>query len=103
VERRRDASRSAVGRGARGWSGPTSAPTSIDRRRQPERPKSGGPVADRDRPQADAAIRYEGTVDDEFKFAIWISDDVARVPLVLRAESKWGDLTAELVEYEAAE
>lgn len=48
-----------------------------------------------------AAVRYEGVVEDDYHFVLWLSDDAARVPLRLRTESKWGDIAVELVGYEA--
>ena len=51
-------------------------------------------------PRPMPAIRYEGIADDKARFAVWISDDAARVPLRLRAESKWGAIGCDLVEYE---
>ncbi len=49
------------------------------------------------------AVRYDGQSLDEgrrpYDFSVWISDDLDRVPLMMRAETKWGDITIELVEY----
>jgi hypothetical protein len=47
------------------------------------------------------AVRYEGKVGEDRRFTVWISDDEARVPLRMRAATKWGDISAELVHYEA--
>lgn len=48
------------------------------------------------------AMRYDGTAKHgRFKFSLWISDDLARVPLRLIAESKLGTIRVELVNYEA--
>ena len=48
------------------------------------------------------AMRYDGTAKGgRYKFWLWISDDLARVPLRLVAESKLGTIRIELVNYEA--
>jgi len=47
------------------------------------------------------AVRYEGVARSKFPFKLWISDDAARVPLLLRASTKWGAVTVELIEYVA--
>lgn len=47
------------------------------------------------------AVRYEGTVGDEHRFTVWISDDEARVPLRMHAATEWGAVVAELVDYVA--
>lgn len=47
------------------------------------------------------AVRYEGKARDKYAFVFWVSDDQSRVPLLLRTESKWGEITVELVHYEA--
>jgi hypothetical protein len=47
------------------------------------------------------AVRYEGNAHQKYDFAVWISDDEARVPLRLRTETRWGAVTVELVDYEA--
>jgi len=54
-------------------------------------------------PKPMAAVRYDGRIEEDFHFAAWISDDAARVPLRLRTETKWGDVTGELLEYDAPE
>ena len=46
------------------------------------------------------AIRYDGTVADEFPIAAWISDDAARVPLRFTAQSPWGEIAVDLVDYQ---
>jgi hypothetical protein len=51
-------------------------------------------------PRPMPAIRYEGIAAEKARFAVWLSDDAARVPLRLRAESKWGSIAVDLVEYE---
>jgi hypothetical protein len=48
-----------------------------------------------------AAVRYDGIVADKYKFSVWLSDDLARVPLRLRTQSKWGEIVVELTHYEA--
>lgn len=45
------------------------------------------------------AVRYEGIAREKYHFSAWVSDDADRVPLLVRAETKWGDITIELVEY----
>lgn len=47
------------------------------------------------------AVRYDGNVEDKHRFTVWISDDVARVPLKMRAATKLGVVEAELVHYAA--
>jgi Protein of unknown function (DUF3108) len=47
------------------------------------------------------AVRYEGKARSKFPFAFWLSDDLQRVPLLLRTESKWGQIDVELLHYEA--
>ena len=47
-----------------------------------------------------AAVRYDGIVADKYKFSVWVSDDLARVPLRLRTQSKWGEIVVELTHYE---
>ena len=47
------------------------------------------------------AVRYDGVARDKYKFAAWISDDEARVPLLLRTDTKWGAVAVELVRYDA--
>jgi hypothetical protein len=46
------------------------------------------------------AVRYDGRVHDKVPFAIWISDDAARVPLAFRAETPIGAVAIELVDYQ---
>ncbi|MBV8757846.1 MAG: DUF3108 domain-containing protein [Deltaproteobacteria bacterium] len=46
------------------------------------------------------AIHYEGIVQDEFPIAAWVSDDAARVPLRLTAQSPWGEIAVDLVDYQ---
>ena len=46
------------------------------------------------------AVRYDGVVDRGFHFAIWLSDDSARVPLAFRCDTELGTLTVDLVDYE---
>lgn len=48
-----------------------------------------------------AAVRYDGIAEDKYRFSVWLSDDVARVPLRLRTQSKWGEIMIEMVHYEA--
>jgi hypothetical protein len=52
--------------------------------------------------QGKPAIRYEGQVHSEVPFALWISDDAARVPLAFRAESPLGTIAVDLVDYHVA-
>ena len=47
------------------------------------------------------AVRYEGMARGKYHFAIWVSDDKARVPLLVRTDTKWGAVTVELVDYQA--
>src|SRR5688500_6358379 len=47
------------------------------------------------------AVRYDGIALDKYHFSIWISNDEARVPLLLRTQSKIGEIAIELVSYEA--
>ena len=47
------------------------------------------------------AVRYDGIARDKYNFSVWISDDEARVPLLVRTTSKWGDVVVELVRYDA--
>jgi hypothetical protein len=47
------------------------------------------------------AVRYDGVASEEFPFKMWISDDLARVPLRVETSTKWGAVTVELVEYNA--
>jgi hypothetical protein len=46
------------------------------------------------------AVRYDGIAADKFHFAMWISDDLARVPLQFRTESKLGTIEITLVDYQ---
>lgn len=46
------------------------------------------------------AVRYDGLAYDRFKLSIWISDDDDRVPLRVRTETKFGDITVLLVRYD---
>jgi hypothetical protein len=46
------------------------------------------------------AVRYDGIVRGKYHFAVWISDDEARVPLLLRTDTKWGAVAVELVRYD---
>jgi hypothetical protein len=46
------------------------------------------------------AVRYAGIAFGKFAFAVWISDDAARVPLAVTADTKWGLITVVLVEYD---
>jgi hypothetical protein len=50
---------------------------------------------------AKPSVRYDGIADSRFAFSIWLSDDASRVPLRARADTEWGRITVELVEYEA--
>jgi hypothetical protein len=45
------------------------------------------------------AVRYEGIVFERFPFTAWISDDADRVPLRLKADTKWGSIDVELEDY----
>jgi hypothetical protein len=45
------------------------------------------------------AVRYDGIARGKYRVSIWVSDDVARVPLRLRSESRWGEIGIDLVEY----
>jgi hypothetical protein len=49
------------------------------------------------------AVRYDGTAafDSKVPITMWLSDDLARVPLAMRASTEWGAIGVELVEYEA--
>jgi hypothetical protein len=46
------------------------------------------------------AIRYDGMVEGEIPMTAWVSDDAARVPLKLVAQSRWGEIAVELVDYQ---
>ncbi|HTL35319.1 MAG TPA: DUF3108 domain-containing protein [Kofleriaceae bacterium] len=49
------------------------------------------------------AARYDGTaLDKKYKVSIWISDDESRVPLKMVSQTKWGELTVEMVSYDVA-
>ncbi len=47
------------------------------------------------------AVRYDGVADHDIKFAAWLSDDAARVPLAFHAESPIGVIAIDLVDYQA--
>ena len=47
------------------------------------------------------AVRYDGVARSKFPFKMWISDDVARVPLRMQTATKWGNVAVELAEYNA--
>jgi hypothetical protein len=47
------------------------------------------------------AVRYDGIVRRKYSYQLWISDDAARVPLRLQTATKWGDVSIDLVEYNA--
>ena len=51
--------------------------------------------------QQKPTVRYEGTAAAESPFQLWISDDIARVPLALHASTKWGTIDMSLVDYDA--
>lgn len=46
------------------------------------------------------AVRYEGVVEEEYRFAVWVSDDALRVPVAVDANTKFGKVSAVLVDYE---
>lgn len=46
------------------------------------------------------AVRYDGIARDKYHFAVWISDDAARVPLLVRSDSRFGAISVELVDYD---
>lgn len=46
------------------------------------------------------AVRYDGIAREKYHFSLWISDDAARVPLLLRTDTKWGAVAVELVSYD---
>lgn len=46
------------------------------------------------------AVRYDGVVEDQFPIAAWVSDDAARVPLRLTAQTPWGEIAVDLVDYQ---
>ncbi len=45
------------------------------------------------------AVRYEGIVLEKFPFTAWFSDDADRVPLRMKADTKWGSIDVELEDY----
>ena len=47
------------------------------------------------------AVRYDGIAREKYSFSVWISDDAARVPLLLRTDTKFGAVVVELVRYDA--
>ena len=47
------------------------------------------------------AVRYDGILRNVHSFSAWLSDDEARVPLLLRTGSKLGAVELELVSYRA--
>lgn len=47
------------------------------------------------------AVRYDGIARSRFPFKMWISDDLARVPLRMHTSTKWGSVAVELAEYNA--
>src|SRR3569623_540662 len=46
------------------------------------------------------ALRYDGMVRGEWPISAWVSDDAARVPLRLVAQSPWGEIAVDLVDYQ---
>lgn len=46
------------------------------------------------------AVRYDGTARGRYHFRAWLSDDEARVPLLLETDTRWGGVTVELVHYD---
>ena len=46
------------------------------------------------------AVRYDGRVRGEWPMSAWVSDDAARVPLRLVAQSPWGEIAVDLVDYQ---
>ncbi len=46
------------------------------------------------------AVRYDGTARGTYHFRVWISDDEARVPLLLETDTRWGGVTVALVRYD---
>ena len=48
------------------------------------------------------AVRFDGVAEEEFHFAVWISDDALRVPVAVEADTKWGKVSAVLIDYEPA-
>jgi hypothetical protein len=51
-------------------------------------------------PANQPAVRYDGIARDKYNFSAWISDDEARVPLLLRTDTKLGRVTIDLVRYD---
>ena len=51
-------------------------------------------------PKQMPAMRYTGLVANKYHFTVWLSDDIARVPLRLRTESRWGAIAVDLVDYQ---
>jgi hypothetical protein len=45
-------------------------------------------------------VRYDGIAMDKYNFSVWISDDEARVPLLMRTETKIGSVAVEMVRYD---
>jgi hypothetical protein len=45
------------------------------------------------------AVRYDGIARGKHRVSIWFSDDVARAPLRLRSQSRWGEIGIDLVAY----
>jgi hypothetical protein len=46
------------------------------------------------------AIRYDGIAADQFPFSAWVSDDTSRVPLRFVVQTKLGEISVELVDYQ---
>ena len=46
------------------------------------------------------AIRYDGLAADKIPFSAWVSDDTSRVPLRFAAQTEWGEISVELVDYQ---
>lgn len=46
------------------------------------------------------AIRYDGLAADKVPFSAWVSDDTSRVPLRFAAQTEWGEIAVELVDYQ---
>src|SRR3954467_11457374 len=51
-------------------------------------------------PAHQPAIRYDGVVRGQWPISAWVSDDAARAPLRLTAQSPWGEITVDLVDYQ---
>ena len=47
------------------------------------------------------AVRYAGKARGQYPATLWVSDDAARVPLRMVADSKWGEIEVILGSYEA--